>query len=80
MHANFAKSFQRLESPRLVKEVEQITCGEIVAKDEQAARAALLARWEAGDMQARDQYLALAFDARPLANGSHEPRGGKTHE
>ena len=68
MNGNFAKSFQRLESPRLVKDVEHVTCGEIVAKDERTARADLLARWEAGDMQARDQYLALSFTTKPLAN------------
>lgn len=74
MHGNFAKSFQRLESPRLVKDVEHVTCGEIVAKDERAARADLLARWEAGDMQARDQYLALSFTTKPLANTPGQPR------
>ena len=67
MHASFVKSFQRLESPRLVKEVEQITCGEVVVDGDRATRSDLLARWESGDMQARDMYLALAFDAKPLA-------------
>lgn len=74
MHGSFAKSFQRLESPQLVKEVEHVTCGEIVAKDARTARADLLARWEAGDMQARDQYLALSFTTKPLANKPAEPR------
>ena len=68
MHGNFAKLFQRLESPRLIKEVEHVTCGETVTKDERAERADLLARWEAGDMQARDQYLALSFTTKPIAN------------
>ena len=78
MHARFAKYFQRLENPRLVAEVEHITCGSIVTNDERAQRAELLARWEAGDMQARDEYLALSFNARPIANNKISNAGTKT--